>query len=518
MTSARPFRLNGICLAHLGILLCFLTAMARGETSSNQALAAGKQPVAPILSTGRERPVSFLHYRPAKGKVGDTIPFFWQGQYHVFYLNESRWDHLVSSNLVHWKELSPALTKDSHSTGPDGEACWTGSIVPHDGTFHLFYTGKNSRDPAGDQKVMLATSTNLIQWQKQPAFTFYADGKHYWSKPVNGSAEPMIYHHQAFRDPDVFYNEGKREWWMLLHSLTADTRKPCLGLFTSADLHTWKPQPPLVVYDMSYSLDCPHAAPVDGHWFIIAADTSYTTASAPEGPYPPGMQVYDCGNLFVPKSLFDGRRRIIWGWIADLEDGRDAGKSLWGGTMSMAREIFPDEQGRLCCRPPSEVIAAFAKPRLDLVDHPAPRANDGGWHYEGAALVSGSTNGTCVFDAPDHYLLESRLRLQPGAEFKFTLRQPDANPAGYQLIIRPHRSEVELQRGSTRFVRTVEFNSGQAIPVQVFVCGTTLECFVAGNALTSRAYDFPHGRLRLSVTGGRAEIIELKLRTAHELE
>jgi hypothetical protein len=138
--------------------------------------------------------VSIIHYRPAKGKVGDTIPFLWNGKHHVFYLNESRWDHIVSTDLVHWQELPSALARGVNPLGPDGEACWTGSIVEHGGTFHLFYPGKNMRDPAGDQKVMTATSTNLIQWQKQPALTFYADGKHYWSKPVNGSAEPLGYH------------------------------------------------------------------------------------------------------------------------------------------------------------------------------------------------------------------------------------------------------------------------------------------------------------------------------------
>lgn len=27
-----------------------------------------------------------IYYRPEDGYVGDVIPFFWQGQYHAFYL------------------------------------------------------------------------------------------------------------------------------------------------------------------------------------------------------------------------------------------------------------------------------------------------------------------------------------------------------------------------------------------------------------------------------------------------
>jgi beta-fructofuranosidase len=456
--------------------------------------------------------VSFIHYRPAKGKVGDTIPFFWQGRHHVFYLNESRWDHIVSTDLVHWQELPPALSRGRNPLGPDGEACWTGSIVEHGGTFHLFYTGKNMRDPAGDQKVMAATSTNLIQWQKLPARTFYADGKHYWSKPVNGSAEPLGYHHQAFRDPDVFYHEGRREWWLLLHALRADTRQPCIGLYTSPDLIAWKPQPPLATYDPSLSLDCPHAAPVGGRWFIIAADTSYTTAPTPDGPYPAGMMPYDSGNLFVPKSLFDGKRRIIWGWVCDLEAGRDAGKSQWGGTMSMAHEIYPDAQGRLCSRPPTEVIAAFAKSALDLADRPAPAANPGGWHYEGGILTSGSTNSACAYAAPGNYMLKCDVRLAPGTELTVTMREQE-DGSGYRLSLRPDRGQVELQRGAARFSRQVELDASRPISLQAFVLGSILECFVNGHALTCRAYDHQEGRLGLAAAGGKAEVMDLKIRT-----
>jgi sucrose-6-phosphate hydrolase SacC (GH32 family) len=27
-----------------------------------------------------------LHFFPKEGRLGDTIPFYWQGEYHVFYL------------------------------------------------------------------------------------------------------------------------------------------------------------------------------------------------------------------------------------------------------------------------------------------------------------------------------------------------------------------------------------------------------------------------------------------------
>ena len=107
---------------------------------------------------------AILHFRPEGMKAGDVIPFFWKGSYHLFYLEGPDWGHIVSQDLLHWQELPKALVKGADPQGPDWESIWTGSIVEHNGTFFLFYTGKNSNDPLGDQKVMQARSTDLIHW------------------------------------------------------------------------------------------------------------------------------------------------------------------------------------------------------------------------------------------------------------------------------------------------------------------------------------------------------------------
>lgn len=463
----------------------------------------------------REGPESFVRYRPASGKVGDTIPFHWKGEHHVFFLNEDRWDHIVSTNLVDWKELPPALDRGEDPLGPDGEACWTGSIVEHRGTFHLFYTGKNARDPAGDQKVMAATSTDLVRWEKQPGRTFYADGGRYWGRPRNGPAEPVIYHHQAFRDPDVFFHEGEGRWWMLLHALTAADKKPCIGLYTSADLRAWAPREPLAVYDASLSLDCPHAAPIGDRWFIIAADTSYAAAPAPGGPYPAGMEPYDAGDLFVPKSLSDGERRIIWGWVRDLEGGKDRGKPLWGGTMSMPREIFADSRGRLGSRIPAEVAGAYSRTALDLAAGSPLRTGGGGWRHEGGRLIAGESGGTCRLEAPADYLLDASVRLDPGSEFALVFRRGEAEGSGYPLTLRPESGRVEIRRGDSTFSRAIDLDASRPVAIQALVRGSIIECFIDGrHALTCRAYDHPRGGLGLVAARGKVEVQSLRIRTA----
>jgi hypothetical protein len=54
--------------------------------------------------------------------------------------------------------------------------------------------------------------------------------------------------------------------------------------------------------------------------------------------------------------------------------------------------------------------------------------------------------------------------------------------------------------------------------LQAFVQGSILECFVNGHALTCRAYDHQEGRLGLALTGGKAEVMDLKIKTAESSE
>ncbi len=64
-------------------------------------------------------PVHFRPKLPTKKTVGDVMPFYWKGEYHVFYLtnpmgnHDVNWEHCSSSDLVNWKWI----LFDFHSTG-----------------------------------------------------------------------------------------------------------------------------------------------------------------------------------------------------------------------------------------------------------------------------------------------------------------------------------------------------------------------------------------------------------------
>lgn len=424
------------------------------------------------LSEGYENVDATLHYRPKNVRIADIIPFYWKGDYHVFYLNNNgEMSHIVSRDLLRWKTLSQPLEKGSDPLGPDFEGIWTGSFVENNGQFYFFYTGKNINDPKGDQKVMRATSKDFITWEKDTSFIFYADGKIYWNKLMNGAIDDRHpYHHQAFRDPHVVWNEDKQEWWMGFHAMLADGSLPVVSLYTSKDLDNWTPQTPLVIYPTSVSGDCPDLFKVGNKWNINLADYHYVQVEEP-GIHNPKVDVYDCGDLRVAKTMFDGKRRIIIGWIGDYADQKDSGDYQWGGTMSMPREIYADSNGKLFQRPLIEVINLFG---MQIVQK-----------------KNVSLNEFIEVNSQD-YMLHTQLKANEDTKVSVLFRQETADDVknAYFLSVDYKTDEIAVGNQYRSYKRVCEFDHTQPLDIRIFVEGTVAECFVNdAYCFTMRVYD-----------------------------
>ena len=410
-----------------------------------------------------------LHFRPQDAKAGDVIPFYWKGDYHLFYLKGPDWAHVVSRDLLRWQELPNALIKGSDPLGPDWESIWTGSVVEHGGTFYLFYTGKNSNDPLGDQKVMQARSVDLIHWTKHPEYTFYADGKIYWNKTINGAIDDkQIYHHQAFRDPHVVWNGRENRWWLALHAMLADGSAPNVGLYTSRDLTHWTPHAPLVVYPASVSGDCPDLFELNGLWNVNCADYHYMQVRD-TGAIDPPVQPYDCGDLRVAKTMSDGKRRILIGWIGDYKNDSDAGEYEWGGTLSMPRELYADAAGQLYQRPVREVVRLFDR----------------------TALREKRVGLNTRYDLPENYMLTATLFPQSGfGQATLRFRESADRTEGYSLTVDFQTGEIGIGSRYRTFQRKCGIDPYAPLKIRLFVDGTIAECFVNdAYCFTMRIYD-----------------------------
>ncbi|MCC7205972.1 MAG: glycoside hydrolase, partial [Anaerolineae bacterium] len=186
-----------------------------------------------------------LFYRPHDGWLADVIPFYWEGEYHLFYLKDYRseathglgtpWWHLATRDFVHFEDYGEALprgTKDEQDL-----YVFTGSVIEKDGQFHIYYTGHNPifrKNGKPEQAIMHATSPDLMRWTKDPA------------NPIS-FADPQYYEVHDWRDPFVFWNETAREYWMLLaarHNTGPINRRGCTALLASKDLVAWECREP----------------------------------------------------------------------------------------------------------------------------------------------------------------------------------------------------------------------------------------------------------------------------------
>src|SRR5436190_20846094 len=134
-------------------------------------------------------------FKPEDGAAaGDAMPFFWNGEWHVFYLKppSGAWGypartrnsmgHITSVDLVDWRVLPDAFGPGPTGS-PDAGGIWTGSLIEHEGTFHFLYTGYNP-DLPNPQQICRATSDDLVHWSKVDANPLFGPDTR-WYEPTD---------------------------------------------------------------------------------------------------------------------------------------------------------------------------------------------------------------------------------------------------------------------------------------------------------------------------------------------
>ena len=154
-----------------------------------------------------------MFYRaPGKAVCADVIPFFEDGEFKLFYLRDYRdieahgegcpWCLLTTKDLVHYEDKGPVLLR-----GKEDEQdlyVFTGCCIKAGEEYVIYYTGHNPHLRAKglpEQKILRATSRDLIHWEKDKSFVF---------------AAPDWLEMHDFRDPFVFFDEEKKKYSMLI--------------------------------------------------------------------------------------------------------------------------------------------------------------------------------------------------------------------------------------------------------------------------------------------------------------
>jgi beta-fructofuranosidase len=478
---------------------CELKGKARIDAGRLQLGGAGDS----LMCTHSRPGISRIQFRPQQGVFADPIPIYANGRYNIFYLRGGRphvpWYHIVSDDLINWKEYpDPVITADGAPDSWDGGDMFTGSVIEHAGHFYCFYCGNNGGNPKGSEGIRLATSDDLIKWTKQPDFLVAPDG--------------VIYNNERardFRDAFPYKMPDRDEWWMILCAQTA-AKKQVPGVYTSDNLEKWTAAQPLEADGQ----ECPDLFKVGDTYYLIGGD-HYSWSKDLRGPFTrPAQEYIDRPGIYAGKRMFDGKRNIWVGWIADTRNLVDGEKQEWGGTMCSPRELVPGPEGVLYVRPAKEVIDAFSKQVVDL-KRASAHFDPALWSRDGSRLASKSAPARATFAIPAQGMLEMTLKMSGSAEVTVAFRTDDSGrQAGYLYTISPAgRTVVTHGQGIAWTRQGCAIDVSKPVTIRAILLGQAIEFFVNDQyAFTRTAFDLPDGKLGIEVTAGSVEIEDLKFK------
>ncbi len=297
--------------------------------------------------------------------------------YHVFYLQASRslsdpeqrhWNvsigHAVSQDLRAWQVMPDALAP-SATPAWDDFTTWTGSILEHEGVWHMFYTGSSRAERGLVQRVGLATSTDLVHWEKYPGNpVLEADPRWYELLDLNSWFD------QAWRDPWVYRHPTTGEFCALItaraRSGPADGRA-VIAQARSSDLKHWTVLAPVTEPGDWGQMEVPQLIALGGRYWLItsvstrlaskvrqaraghlgeATGTHYLVGDAPDGPFTYQSDRFLVGD--ASGSLYSGK--LIEGpdnrWYFMAWHNRDS-VGNFSGELSDPYPVTLNERGEL---------------------------------------------------------------------------------------------------------------------------------------------------------------------------
>lgn len=419
-----------------------------------------------------------LHWKPQGDYfVGDCMPFWHDGVFHLFYLIDEghhqglggmgghQWAHVSTRDLRHWQHHPLALPVDR----AEERSICTGSVFHHGGRYHAFYA---TRLPDWRQVLSRAVSDDGVQFAKCEPNPFFTP--------------PAGYDPLHFRDPFVWEDGG--EFHMLVTASRTDGPLPryggCLAHLVSSDLEQWRLDEPLLLPGYDDAPECSDLFEWNGWWYLLFSNhlvTRYRMARAPLGPWrrPPGTDVLDSPLSRVLKTAAfapdapGGGRRIGAAWLGTRAGDRDDGKPQWGGSL-LLRELVQHPDGTLGTKFAPETLPPAGDP-LPVT----PAAVTPGVTLQDGALCLSAPEGLAVAvieHLPHDFCVEVEVTPGPGAAtFGLRLRAADF-AGGYDLALHAPERTVRLNG------ETIDAVEGLQRPyqLQVLAHGSILDACIDG--------------------------------------
>lgn len=435
-------------------------------------------------------------------------PIFWRGRCHIFYQanpngpywGQIHWGHSVSSDLVHWEHLPPALAPEP---GPDQVGCWSGCTVTDGEVVTAIYTGEQL--PHQVQNIAQSRDELLLRWEKHPA------------NPVIPGPPAGFEIVSGFRDPWA-WREGNL-WYVIVGCGLAGIGGTVFS-YRSQDLVNWEYRGPVYMGKASetgFFWEMPQFPAFGSKRVLIVNEWPgskrgwYWVGSwenerfVPETP----ATLVDLGEHYLSPSVCtdDKGRMVAFGVIKETRGGADQLAAGWANLFGLPRIFTLRPDGLLGQEPAPELAVlrgAHRQFRSITVNGMTTSESEalGGLAGDSLELVA-------EFDPESRGQLGFKLRRSPdGQEETLLYYDSDAR----RMCVNKERASLNphVERG----VQGGPFalDPGEPLQLRIFIDHSVIEVFINGRAtLTTRVYPTRPDSLGIDLfcRGGQARLRSL---------
>lgn len=332
-------------------------------------------------------------YKPAKGWVGDPMPFYDNGKFHFFYLYDAR-DNGVTFHPWHKAETTDFGTfKNDALMIPCGDdnsqerALGTGSVIKAGNSYYAFYTAHNGA-LFPKEKIMVAVSSDLSTWSKTDFLLEAADG----------------YDKNEFRDPFVIFDSSANKYKMFLTTRSDHggwgatvAQYSCATLSTNAA--DWTLDTPFFHDNGIFITECPDIFTEGDYEYLLYSDINdrmvhyrYRKVGTTNWIIPTNT-LMDGIAYYAGRTASDGTTRYLTGWCPTRTATSDLSEYSWAGSL-VVHKLTQQTDGSLTLSIPNAVANKF----ITTIDNKVISTNNATSSADTYTLNAASERASVLFE------------------------------------------------------------------------------------------------------------------------
>ena len=492
------------------LVLCTTSLMACNDDKDYTSGDPNAAPDAPKCYDVNDLYQSYnIFFKPAQGWVGDPMPYYENGKYHIFYLQDARdgaatfhpWYEVSTDNFSKYTDNGEMIACGTVND-QDG-ALGTGSVFKHNGTYYAFYTGHNGKlDPR--EKILLATSSDLKTWTKNTSFELSAS---------HG------YDRNEFRDPIIIKEGGK---FKMLLSTRADYKgswRAVIAQYSSTDLLNWALETPFYDDDKVFMIECPDVFTMGNYQYLIYSDINdrkvhYIYRQTGSSAWTtPSNTTLDGIAFYAGKTASDGTDRYISGWCPTRNEHSDYNDLGWAGSL-VTHKLIQHNDGTLTTTFPHGLNDMLSNVQSLSVTS-SENANIASNSY---TLKSVDKQSNCIFDRQQGaYKITAKVKADTSTSFGFEFGSCGNRREVYALVFDLKNNNLKLERrvnGEVMGVDKVRLNTPVNKEFDVTIVVENSVCVVYVNhelSFTNRIYKMNQNPWGIFADNGEVIFSEMKL-------